>query len=108
MGSAQRNLMSLQSSLHILSRITGDAMQTWAPHIIRLLEEPEIGVLLGATALLLGVVSSSYHGAPGSWKLDVVGLCCPHCCWVSCSAATTVRGEAGSRVLNAACCILDA
>lgn len=37
-------------------------MQTWSVHIIRLLEEPEIGVLLGATALLLGVVSRSYHG----------------------------------------------
>ena len=44
-------------------------MQTWAPHIIRLLEEPEIGVLLGATALLLGVVSRSYHGAPAEQSL---------------------------------------
>ena len=56
-------------------------MQTWAPHIIRLLEEPEIGVLLGATALLLGVVSSSYHGALGSWKLDGVVAGCRMLDW---------------------------
>lgn len=37
-------------------------LQTWSVHIIRLLEEPEIGVLLGAAALLLGLVSRSYHG----------------------------------------------
>lgn len=37
-------------------------MQIWSKHIAALLSEPEIGVLLGATALLLGIVSRSYTG----------------------------------------------
>jgi hypothetical protein len=64
-------MMRCHATYNVLLQISAVAMQTWAPHIIRLLEEPEIGVLLGATALLLGVVSSSYHGVSGSWKPDV-------------------------------------
>ena len=83
------------------------APQTWAPHIIRLLEEPEIGVLLGATALLLGVVSSSYHGAPdaGSWMLIAgagAGGHGPTCWRLLVCASHDCRGAGG--VQRAAAC----
>ena len=35
--------------------------QTWSVHINHLLEQPEVGVLLGTTALLLGIVARSYQ-----------------------------------------------
>ena len=48
----------------------GDSLQTWSVHIGHLLEEHEIGVLLGATALLLGIVSRSYQVCSAARQAD--------------------------------------